>query len=91
MPYLDVINKVSKKLSLSAPLVDKVYKAYWLYIKQYIQTLPLKENIGEDEFAKLKTNFNIPSLGKLYITWDKFIKDKKNFETIKRLKEYVED
>lgn len=83
MKYSEIVDKVSKELNISKTLVDKTYKAYWFFIKTNIQSLPLKENLNEEDFAKLKTNFNIPSLGKLCVTWDRLMGCKKRLKFIK--------
>ena len=80
--YLDV----SRILGISPDVVEKVYKAYWLYIKTTIQALPLKEDFTDEEFNELKTNFNIPSIGKLSCTLDKYKRIKKRFKLIKDLR-----
>lgn len=87
MSYSAIIDKVSKELNLPKELVDKTYKAYWLSIKKHIQSLPLKKDINEEDFTKLKTSFNIPSLGKLCVTWDRLVGCKKRFEIIKKIRE----
>lgn len=87
MTYEDIISEVAQELGLPVDLVNKSYKAYWQAIKEIIQELPLKENISEEEFSKLKVNFNIPSLGKLCCTTDKFVNMKKRYEYIKQLRE----
>ena len=87
MNYSDIISKVSEELDLPKEVVDKTYRAYWLFIKQHIQSLPLKEDINEEDFAKLRTNFNIPSLGKLACTYDRMLGMKKRFEIIKKIRE----
>lgn len=87
MNYPDIIGKVSEELNLPKEVVDKTYKAFWLFINQSIQSLPLKEDIDEEDFAKLKTNFNIPSLGKLTCTYDRMLRVKKRFKIIKQLRE----
>ena len=81
-----IYEEVSKMLDIPAKTVEKVYKYYWLFIKDKIENLPLKEDLTEDEFNMLKTNFNIPSVGNLYCTWDKYKKIKNNFNCIKKLK-----
>ena len=90
MNYPDIIGKVSQEMGLLPEVVDTAYKSYWKFIKQTIQSLPLKDDISEEEFAKLKTNFNIPSLGKLTCTYDRMMGVKKRFKYIKRLRENVE-
>lgn len=82
----DILNNVSRTLGISPDVIEKVYKAYWLYIKTTIEALPLKDNLNEEEFLKLRTNFNVPSLGKLYVTWNRFIRCKKRYELIKKLR-----
>lgn len=87
MSYLDIVGKVSRELNLPREVVDKTYKAYWLFIKDHIQSLPLKENLNEEDFAKLRTNFNIPSLGKLNCTYNRMLNMKKRYELIKQIRE----
>lgn len=87
MNYSDIIGKVSEEMNLPKGVVDKTYKAFWLFINQSIQSLPLKENLSEEDFAKLRTNFNIPSLGKLSCTYKRMIGIKKRFEIIKQIRE----
>lgn len=87
MNYPDIINRVSKELDLPKEVVDRTYKAFWLFINQTIQSLPLKDNLSEEDFAKLRTNFNIPSLGKLTCTYDRMLGVKKRFNLIKQIRE----
>ena len=90
MKYHNIIDKVSQELGIPSEVVNVAYKSYWKFIKQTIQSLPLKDNLNEEEFAKLRTNFNIPSLGKLTCTFDRMMGVKKRFKYIKRLRENVE-
>lgn len=87
MNYTSIINKVSQETNIPFEVVDAAYKSYWKFIKQTIQSLPLKDDISEEEFAKLRTNFNIPSLGKLTCTFDRMTGVKKRYEYIEKLKE----
>lgn len=87
MNYPDIIGKVSKELNIPKEVVDAAYKSYWDFIKQTIQSLPLKDDIDEEEFAKLRTNFNIPSLGKLTCTFDRMMGVKKRFKYIRQIRE----
>ena len=80
----DIILSVSKNLGISPDVVEKVYKAYWLYIKTTIEALPLKEDLTEEEFSKLRTNFNIGSLGKLFVTYKHYVGVKKRFEYLRK-------
>lgn len=87
MTYPDIVIKVSKELGLPPEVVDKVYKSYWMFVKQTIQALPLKEELTPEDFVKLKTNFNIPSLGKLSCTYDRMNRVKEKFKHIKKFRE----
>lgn len=91
MKYTDVISTVSKELNIPEEVVSKAYKSYWEFIKETIQALPLKEDINEDEFSNLRTNFNIPSLGKLVCTFDNVQRVKRRFKYVKGIKENVKD
>lgn len=82
----EIILDVSRNLDISPDVVEKVYKAYWSFIKETIQALPLKDNLSEEEFLTLKTNFNVPSLGKLACTLDKYTRVKKRFKLIKNFR-----
>lgn len=86
----EIILDVSRNLDISPDVIEKVYKAYWSFIKETIQALPLKDNLSEEEFSTLKTNFNVPSLGKLYVTWNRFVGCKKRYELIKKLRSNVQ-
>lgn len=83
MIYKDIISKVSKDLNIDERIVDTAYKAYWKSIKEMIQQLPLKDTLTEEDFKYLGTNFNIPSLGKLTCTYDRYQKMKQRYEYIK--------
>ena len=86
----EIILDVSRNLDISPDVIEKVYKAYWSFIKETIQALPLKDNLSEEEFSTLKTNFNVPSLGKLCVTWNRFVRCKKRYELIKKLRSNVQ-
>lgn len=87
MTYEQILIAVAEELELPVDLVKKTYKAYWQFIRDTIQELPLKEDIGEEEFANIKTNFNIPSLGKLTCTRNRYLGMKKRFLYIQNLRE----
>lgn len=87
MNYPDIIGKVSQEMDIPLEVVDTASKSYWKFIKQTIQSLPLKDDISEEEFAKLRTNFNIPSLGKLTCTFDRMMGVKKRFKYIRQIRE----
>lgn len=72
-----VIEEVARKTGIQTKIVGKVYKAYWKAIREHITSLPLKEDLNDTEFQKLQPNVNIPSIGKLYVTLDRYKRMKK--------------
>ena len=72
--------EVAEKMNIPVEVVEFAYKSYWKFIRETIQELPLKEDLSEEEFAKLKTNFNIVSLGKLACTYDRYVRKKQQLE-----------
>lgn len=72
MSYQEIVNAVSASTGINKTRVDKIYKAYWRAVREYIEALSLKEDLTEEEFLKLKPNINIPSIGKLYVTPDRY-------------------
>jgi hypothetical protein len=95
MIYDKLFQKIIKELAVKHNLPEEVitvaYRSYWEFVKSTIKELELKEGITEEEFNKLRTNFNIPSIGKLYVTWDKLEKIKKRRIYIKNLREKKDD
>lgn len=87
MKYSEIVEQVSKELELPIELVNKTYRAYWLFVKHIVQSQPIESIDTEEEFVKLRPNINIPSLGKLYISTERFCNMKKRFKFIKELKE----
>lgn len=80
----ETLNKLSKELKIPVDEILTTYKAYWKFIRTKIEELPLKENLNEEQFNKLKTNFNIPKIGKLHCTYPKY-------KTTKLINKKIED
>jgi hypothetical protein len=72
MTYKEIVREVSKETGLTQKFVNKVYRAYWKAIRQHICSLPLMEDLSDEEFLKLQPNVNIPSIGKLNVTLDRY-------------------
>ena len=91
MNYNDVIKKVATEFQLPEEHVDKVYRSFWQYVRTNIENLPLDNELTEEEFSQLRTNFNIPSLGKLNCIYDKYKVIKEKYNHIKALKDGIKN
>ena len=87
MKYSDIISKVSKELNVPIELVENTYKAYWNFIRVTIEKLPLKTELTQLEYMNLRTSINIPSLGKLYVTWNRYIGIRNRFNIINKIRQ----
>nr|DAE29022.1 MAG TPA: Histone family protein DNA-binding protein, Burkholderia ambifaria, Histone family.85A [virus sp. ctPYc18] len=87
MTYASILEKVSEELNIPLEVVKLAYESYWKFIRESIKSLPLGEDLSEEDFSKLKTNFNIPSLGKLSCTYDRMVGVKKRYEYLCKLRE----
>lgn len=85
MIYSEAIQHVSEELGLPPEVVKAAYESHWKFIRETIQALPLKEDLSEEEFSRLRTNFNIPSIGKLACTYKRYVGIKKQFKIFKEL------
>ena len=85
------ISGASHELGLPSDLVEKVYRAYWLAVKQAVQVLPLKEDLTEEEFSELRASINVPSLGKLYSSYNRVQGVKRRFKYLQQIKNNAED
>jgi len=86
----DIISEVSRETRLPEALVEKTYRAYWKAVREHIVNLPLKQELTDEEFKLLQPNVNIPSLGKLHVTLERYKKVKKSFHKIEELKNLKE-
>lgn len=80
-----IYERVAQDLKLPIEVVKAAYQAQWHFIRNTIEALPLKGELSEEEFSKLQTSFNIPSLGKIYTTHEKIQKAKRRLEYLTEL------
>lgn len=85
--YEQFYKAVSEELGIQKSVVKDAYLLYWKFIKSTIEELPLLDNLTMDEFNKLRTNFNITSLGKFSCTYDRYMSTKQRYKKIQKLRE----
>lgn len=92
MDYDEIIGTVARELGLSKKITDRIYKAYWKAVREHITSLPLKDDLTDEEFLKLRPNVNIPSIGKLNVTLERYRRMKRYNEGVnERVKKYKEN
>ena len=78
----ETLRRIARELSLPVEVVSKAYSAYWLFIREHIEELPLKEELTEEEFKRLRVNFNLPNLGKLGCSRERWLGIKKKHKLL---------
>jgi len=72
----DICADVAMDLNLPHKYVWEIYKSYWKAVRAHMSSMPLKENITEQDLADAKVSVNIPSIGKFYVDWDRLKRKK---------------
>lgn len=78
----ETITRLSRELNLPPDVVEKTYKAYWMFVRKNAESMPFKEELDEQTFSKLKPNMNVPNLGKLACTYDRYCGLKKRVKVL---------
>lgn len=85
MTTQEAVEILSKELNIPNEVVSRAYNSYWLFVRTKIKELPLKEGVFEEDFNKLRTSFNIPSIGKLYCDYESYHRRHNLFKQFKEI------
>lgn len=86
MNYKPIFEQVSRETDIPEEVVKTAYNLFWRFVRETVSSLPLKDELTEEEFMNLKCNFNVPSLGKLCCTYDRYIGMKKRNKYLMELR-----
>ena len=65
-----LVDELSKKYNVDRSEIIKIIHSQYEFIREKTSNMNLKEeNLDKEEFESLKTNFNIPSIGKLHASY----------------------
>lgn len=85
--YKNIIEDISEEFNVPKSEIIDILLSQFRFIKENIQKLPLnRDDITEEEFNKMRTSFNVPSIGKFYITYKKYSGIKKRNQYLKEIK-----
>jgi hypothetical protein len=78
----EMIEIVAAAVNKPKDVVRLAYRSQYKFIIDHIRALPLDKNMTKEEFDKLKTNFSLMDIGKLYCTWENVQKRRKYYKYI---------
>ena len=61
------MRELAKKHGLTFEDINEIVSSQYEFINKTTKKLDIKEGVDKEEFSKIKTNFNIPSLCKNYV------------------------
>lgn len=61
--------EIAEKYGIDIDVVKLAILSQYEFIKEKTRDMEFEEGLTKEEFLKLKTNFNIPSIGKLYASY----------------------
>lgn len=79
------MSEVSKELGYDEEVVEAVYRSQWLYIREMIEKIPIKNTITREELEKYTLSFHVQKIGKFYTNYDRLLrifKQRANIEEI---------
>jgi hypothetical protein len=65
-----LIHRIGLKYHLKDDDIRKIITSPYLFARETITDLSIDDNISENDFNKLKTNFIFPKIGKFYVKYN---------------------
>lgn len=86
MNYEDIEKQVAEELNIPVKVVRSAYLGYWRCIRAKIKEAPLKEELTEEEFHKYYMVFPVHPIGKIYCTWKRYQRIKRQYKKYLQIK-----
>jgi hypothetical protein len=61
--------EIAEKYGVTIDEMKKLISSPYEFIDKKTRALEFEDGLTKEEFNKIKTNFNIPALGKLYVSY----------------------
>lgn len=81
-----ICDNVAMQHKASKVLVRKLYKAYWLFVKEKISQMEFGGNLSEEEFKKSRYSITVPHIGRLACTWRMYNEIRNDINHIKEIR-----
>lgn len=81
-----ICDKVALEQGLSKVFVRKMYKAYWLFVKEKINEMDFDRHMTPKEFEESRLSVMVPHIGRLACTWRMYENIRKNIDCIKEIR-----
>lgn len=81
-----ICDTVAAEQKASKVLMEKLYRAYWLFVKEKILEMDFSRKLTEKEFEESKLSVTIPHIGRLACTWKMYNEINEDINHIKELR-----
>lgn len=81
-----ICDTVAIEQKASKVLMEKLYRAYWLFVKEKILEMDFSRKLTEKEFEESKLSVTIPHIGRLACTWKMYNEINEDINHIKELR-----
>lgn len=81
-----ICDTVAAEQKASKVLMEKLYRAYWLFVKEKILEMDFSRKLTEKEFEESKLSITIPHIGRLACTWKMYNEINEDINHIKKLR-----
>lgn len=81
-----ICDTVAAEQKASKVLMEKLYRAYWLFAKEKILEMDFNRKLTEKEFEESKLSVTIPHIGRLACTWKMYNEIRDDINRIKEIR-----